>query len=202
MKKIAATRKDFGQKLVAVDPKEQVALDRWSKRLQAIEPGEIVYIGAMEPPSPALTAWHILLCKAIFEGQERFTDFKAFRGFLYIMAGHCQEFKVRGKKIRLPQSWSWDDLPNDYDRSEFHESVVAALYNEDVQLAIWPHLKKHDRTEMMMTLISRAEHEREMHKRQKAFRAQQKRQQQQALTKGIVIDGELVEQPKENVLAA
>ncbi|MGL5003149.1 MAG: hypothetical protein ACRDAM_09450, partial [Casimicrobium sp.] len=156
MKKILATRRDYGEKLIAVDPKEQVALDRWGKMLREVEPGEIVSIGVFTSPSPALTAWHIILLGTIFAAQERFTDFKAFRGFLYIMSGYCEEFRVRGKKIRLPQSWSWDDLPNDFERSEMHEAVVAALYNEDVQLAIWPHLNKQKRMEMMLTLVSKA----------------------------------------------
>jgi hypothetical protein len=64
-------------------------------------------------------------------------------------------------------------LPNDFERTELHEKVVAAMHDEDVQSALWPHLRKAKRMEMMLGVIAKAEAEREAYKQRKALKLAQ-----------------------------
>jgi hypothetical protein len=160
LKKIYVTKNDQ-DRIVAVDADDQPYLSRHGNMLRSLEPGEIATYYCDASPSAALTAWHILLCKAVFDAQERFATAKALRGFLYIMSGYSMEIKCGRKKITIPKSWSWDDLPNDFERAELHEKVVAAMHDEYVQSALWPHLRKPKRMEMMLDVIAKAEAERD-----------------------------------------
>ena len=157
-------------KIIAIDPAEQVHVDRGLKQLRELDPGEVSRIGFDFQASSALTAWHILLCKAVFVEQETFTDFRAMRQFLYTMAGYCVEVKQGRKIVRVPGSWSWDALPNDADRSDAHEKVLMAMHDADVLRVLWPAIRPAQRMEKIMGIIARAEAERDQFKARKAAR--------------------------------
>ena len=55
-----------------------------------------------------------------------------------------------------------------------HNKVVMAMHDEDVQFALWPHLKPAARMEMMLTTIQKAEEERERARAAKAFKQAQR----------------------------
>lgn len=169
MKAIAITCNLDG-KLVALNEADEPTFARWKKELRELDPGEIKNIYPDATPNSALSAWHIILCKAVFAAQERFTDFRAFRQFLYTMAGHCVEIKIGRKVVRVPGSWSWDDLSNDYERSDVHNAVLMAMHDETVLRALWPHLRPAARTEMILTTIAEAEAKRQQHRAAKATR--------------------------------
>lgn len=186
MRKIQVTR-DLDGNLVAIDEADQIHFATWRKRLRELDPGEIASVGVENDPSSALTAWHIILCKAVYAAQERFTDFRAFRQFLYTMSGYCVDIKVGRKIIKVPGSWSWDALPNDYDRSAAHDAVVLAMHDELVVRTLWPHLRPAVRMEMLLTTIAAAEAKRQQCRAAKAMRvaarkAQAKNQQTEEAT--------------------
>lgn len=169
MKTTDITRNDEGR-IVAVNDADNPYVQSWLKRMRELDPGEVITVHLDKSASHPLTAWHIILCKAVFAEQEVFTDFKAFRQFLYTMSGHCVEVTVGRKTMRMPGSWSWDDLPNDYERSEVHNKVVLTMHDPLILRTLWPHLKPGKRMEMLLDTIARAEAEREVRRAQKARR--------------------------------
>lgn len=169
MRNFDITRNADG-KIVAVDENEQIHVARWLKTMRELDPGEMMRIGMEFEASSKLTAWHIILCNAVFKEQETFTDFRAMRQFLYTMAGYCVEVKQGRKIVRVPGSWSWDALPNDADRSDAHEKVLMAMHDADVLRVLWPAIRPAQRMEKIMGIIARAEAERDQFKARKAAR--------------------------------
>jgi hypothetical protein len=177
MKTIKITR-DNEYRLIALNQEDQAYLAQWQKRIRELEPGEIMTAHLDAQASHALNAWHHILIGAVFKAQERFTKVDAFREFLYIMSGYATEVKIKRKIVRIAESWSFDTLPNDFDRQDVHNKVVMAMHDEDVLFAIWPHLKPAARMEMMLTTIAEAEAKREQHKAAKAMRMAARAQRQ------------------------
>ena len=173
MKTVKITKNQDG-KLVALFEEDQAYLSQWLRRIRELEEGEIMTAHLDAQASQPLNAWHHILIAAVYKAQERFTNKDAFRKFLYMMAGYSEEVKIKRKRVLVPSSWSFDSLPNDFERQEVHNKVVMAMHDEDVQFALWPHLKPAARMEMMLTTIQKAEEERERARAAKAFKQAQR----------------------------
>lgn len=198
--KTALITRDNENKIVALYEKDQPYVARWLKRMRELDQGEIMTAHMDAKASHALNAWHHILIGAVFKAQERFISVDAFREFLYIMAGYSTEVKIKRKTVRIAESWSFDSLPNDFERSEVHDRVVMAMHDEDVLFALWPHLRPAMRMEMMLTTIAAAEAERERCRAAKAQRVAA-RESKAAMQAKPPIEGECREVQEMAVLA-
>ncbi|WP_236903915.1 DUF1367 family protein [Comamonas serinivorans] len=136
----AARRVIFG----AVDGLGEKGKRQW-RRLWAsifrLEPGEIVEIVSHKARSGPFHRRHMAMEQALFEAQERFEQFRSFRDWLKVGAGHVEWFPgPKGGVIPVPNSISYAEL-EDNDMREVHVQMVRFLRTEHAQRTLWPGIK-------------------------------------------------------------
>lgn len=151
--KDATRRVVFG----TVDGLGEINRKRWRRfwaTLMRMEPGEMATIRTHKARSGPFHRRHMAMEQAVFEAQERFTDFeRGFRDWLKVGAGHCTWFPgPRGAVFPVPKSISYAEM-EEGEMRDFHESAVAFLRTEHAGKTLWPHLKPLQRTEMIETIL-------------------------------------------------
>lgn len=151
--KDATRRVIFG----TVDGLGEINRKRWRRfwsTLMRMEPGETATIRTHKARSGPFHRRHMAMEQAVFEAQERFTDFeRGFRDWLKVGAGHCVWFPgPRGGVFPVPKSISYAEM-EEGEMRDFHESAVAFLRTEHAGKTLWPHLKPLQRTEMIETIL-------------------------------------------------
>lgn len=151
--KDATRRVIFG----TVDGLGEINRKRWRRfwsTLMRMEPGEMATIRTHKARSGPFHRRHMAMEQAVFEAQERFTDFeRGFRDWLKVGAGHCTWFPgPRGAVFPVPKSISYAEM-EEGEMRDFHESAVAFLRTEHAGKTLWPHLKPLQRTEMIETIL-------------------------------------------------
>lgn len=140
-----------------VDGLGEINRKRWRRfwsTLMRMEPGEMATIRTHKARSGPFHRRHMAMEQAVFEAQERFTDFeRGFRDWLKVGAGHCTWFPgPRGAVFPVPKSISYAEM-EEGEMRDFHESAVAFLRTEHAGKTLWPHLKPLQRTEMIETIL-------------------------------------------------
>lgn len=104
---------------------------------------------------------HMATISAVFKGQERITDFEAFRlwvkigsGFVTWMAGP----KGGGAVVPVPKSISYSSCSEEEMR-EFHENAVAFLLTEHAAHYLWPKVDPKAAQQGMDTILMKFEGE-------------------------------------------
>lgn len=151
--KDATRRVVFG----TVDGLGEINRKRWRRfwsTLMRMEPGEMATIRTHKARSGPFHRRHMAMEQAVFEAQERFTDFeRGFRDWLKVGAGHCTWFPgPRGGVFPVPKSISYTEM-EDGEMRDFHDNAVAFLRTEHAGKTLWPHLKPLQRTEMIETIL-------------------------------------------------
>ncbi len=119
---------------------------RFFNRLMKLEPGEMVEIKTHQERIGWYHRKHMALEQAIFESQERFDNFKGFRDWLKVGAGHCV--------FPVPKTISYSKLEQ-AEMEEFHVEAVKFLRTEHAGATLWKHLQPMARVEMLeITLAS------------------------------------------------
>lgn len=117
----------------------------WSK-VKRLEPGEVFDFEIIFPRLGAYHRRHMAIEQAVFDAQDRFSDFEMFRDWLKI--GSAWVVWVPGAKggiVPLPRSISYAKA----DQAEFekyHRQVVDFLRGQHAAPYLWRHLgdKSHD----------------------------------------------------------
>ena len=151
--KDATRRVVFG----TVDGLGEINRRRWRRfwsTLMRMEPGEMATIRTHKARSGPFHRRHMAMEQAVFEAQERFTDFeRGFRDWLKVGAGHCTWFPgPRGGVFPVPKSISYAEM-EEGEMRDFHDNAVAFLRTEHAGKTLWPHLKPLQRTEMIETIL-------------------------------------------------
>ena len=111
---------------------------RFVNGLLRLEPGEMVDIITHRPRLGWYHRKHMALEQRVFEAQEKFKTFKAFRTWLKVGAGFVDWFPgPKGGVIPVPRSISYGELEQG-DMEEFHADVVAFLREEHAARTLWP----------------------------------------------------------------
>ncbi len=127
---------------------------RFVRSLMQMEPGEMVSIRTHKARSGPFHRRHMAIETAVFEAQEKFTNFdKGFRDWLKVGAGHCEWFPgPKGGIFPVPKSISYADM-EDGEMREFHDACIAFLRTEYAQKTLWRHLSELQRSEMLETIL-------------------------------------------------
>jgi Protein of unknown function (DUF1367). len=126
---------------------------RFVNGLFRLEPGEMAEIRTNRPRSGPFHRRHMALEQRVFEAQERFEQFKPFRDWLKVGAGHCDWFPgPKGGVFPVPKSIAYDQLEEDEMR-EFHDNTVAFLRTEHAGRTLWKHLGDAARVEMVESVL-------------------------------------------------
>ncbi len=109
-------------------------------RLLKLEPGEMVDIKTHQERLGWYHRKHMAMESAVFESQERFEDFDAFRAWLKVGSGFVNWYPgPKGGVIPVPKSISYAKLEQ-ADMEAFHSDAVAFLRTPHACKTMWPHL--------------------------------------------------------------
>jgi hypothetical protein len=140
-----------------VDGLGEINKRRWRRfvgGLAKLEAGEIVEVKTLKPRSGPFHRRHMKIEQTIFEAQERFESFEAFRAWLKVGSGFVDWYPgPKGGVIPVPKSIAFDQLENDAMR-ELHLDMVIFLRTEHAGATLWKHLSPVARIEMIERLLA------------------------------------------------
>lgn len=123
------------------------------KRLFALPIGDIFYIEFVLPRSGPFHRRHMAIESKVFDAQEMFTDFEAFRDWLKIGAAWVVWMPVVGGDLHpIPKSISYA-AADQAEFEKFHMAVMDFLTGPYAAEVLWPHLGKGAHM-MMQTVLS------------------------------------------------
>jgi hypothetical protein len=123
------------------------------KRIKDMEAGEMLVIDIRMPRSGPFHRRHMKIEQSVFDSQERFQNFKAFRDWVKIGAGHCEWVPgPKGAVVPIPNSISYASM-DDNDFRVFHENMIQFLRGDHAANVLWPHLKGDRAADMMDAIL-------------------------------------------------
>lgn len=148
-----AVRKVFTQALRGIDDQHN---KRWQKVLRTwfgLEDGEITTVDTRHPRSGPFHRFHMAMEQAVFDAQERFTDFEQFRNWLKVQVGHVTWVPgPKGGIVPLPKSTSYAEM-EEVEMREFHEKMLAAFHGPVIAPFFWKHLDPEEAGGMMKSIL-------------------------------------------------
>ena len=118
-------------------------------RIMKLEPGEMMEISTLQPRLGWYHRRHMAMEQAVFEAQERFEEFEAFRTWLKVGSGFVDWHPgPKGGVIPVPKSISYSKLEQS-DMEQFHGNAVDFLRTEHAGRTLWRHLPETRRIEMI-----------------------------------------------------
>ncbi len=110
------------------------------KRLMDLEPGEFAVIEFVIPRSSPYHRRHMAIEAAVFNAQERFTDFDMFRDWLKIGAAWVVWVPgAKGGIVPLPKSISYAKA-DQAEYEDYHGRVIDFLRGQHAAPYLWKHL--------------------------------------------------------------
>ena len=148
----AARRVLFG----AIDGLGEKGKKQWRRFVNGLfnlEPGEMVEIVTHKARSGPYHRRHFAIEQAVFDAQERFTDFDAYLSWVKVGAGWViWAAGPKGGVVPIPKSISYAAAEQG-EFAEFHDKVMAFLRGGHAAAYLWPHLKE-KADEMMDSILS------------------------------------------------
>jgi hypothetical protein len=120
--------------------KDKKAWRRIWKRINSMEPGEMMVVDIVQPRSGPYHRRHMKIEQSVFDAQERFTSFEQFRFWLKVGAGWVDWCAgPKGGVVPIPKSISYAKADQD-EFAEFHEAVIDFLRGDHAAPFLWRHL--------------------------------------------------------------
>uniref|UniRef100_C6BBU1 DUF1367 domain-containing protein n=1 Tax=Ralstonia pickettii (strain 12D) TaxID=428406 RepID=C6BBU1_RALP1 len=152
----AARRVLFG----AVDGLGEKGKKQWRRFVNGLfnlEPGEMVEIVTHKARSGPYHRRHFAIEQAVFDAQDRFSDFDMYMYWVKVGAGWVTwAAGPKGGVVPIPRSISYTAAEQD-EFADFHEKVMDFLRGDHAAAYLWPHLGGARATEMMETILSEFE---------------------------------------------
>lgn len=122
---------------------------RFVNGLMRLEPGEMVEIKTHRARLGWYHRKHMALEQAVFESQEKFTEFESFRTWVKVGAGFVDWYAgPKGGVIPVPKSISYAKLEQS-EMEQVHGNVVDFLRTEHATKTLWKHLSAQAQMEMI-----------------------------------------------------
>lgn len=126
---------------------------RFLSSLMRLEPGEMVDIATNQPRIGWYHRKHMAMEQAVFEQQEKFTEFEPFRAWLKVGAGHVDWFPgPKGGVMPVPKSISYSKMEQGA-MEDFHRAAVDFLRTEHAGRTLWKHLGPTQRIDMIEAIL-------------------------------------------------
>lgn len=149
----AAATKALQEGLRGVDEQNHKRWLRFLRKVFALEHGEIAEIGTRIPRSGPFHRFHMAIEQAVFDAQERFSEFEQFRNWLKIGAGHVTWVPgAKGGIVPLPRSTSYAAL-EETEMREVHDAMLAFLHGPHAAPYLWKHLSAEQAGAMMADVL-------------------------------------------------
>lgn len=127
---------------------------RFVTGLMHLEPGEMVDIKTNKARLGWFHRKHMALEQCVFEAQEKFETFDAFRVWVKVGSGFVDWFPgPKGGVIPVPKSISYAKLEQG-DMEKVHDDMVAFLRTEHAGKTLWKHLQPMQRMEMIEAILA------------------------------------------------
>lgn len=111
---------------------------RFMRGLLKMEPGEITEIRTHKERLGWYHKKHMKLESRVFEEQERFDHFRAFRAWLKVGAGHVDWYPgPKGGVVPVPKSIAYSEMEQQ-EMEEFHAAAVQFLRQPHALKVLWP----------------------------------------------------------------
>lgn len=125
----------------------------WNWMFKA-EPGEMLELKTHRERIGVNHRKHMAMEQAVFEAQERFDNFDAFRSWLKVGAGFVDWFPgPKGGVIPVPRSISYAKLEED-EMATVHDDIVAFLRTDHACKTLWKHLSVTQRIEQIEFILT------------------------------------------------
>jgi hypothetical protein len=122
--------------------------------IMRLEPGEMLDLNTHQERIGWYHRKHMALEQSVFESQERFENFDAFRVWLKVGSGFVDWFPgPKGGVIPVPRSISYAKLEQG-EMEKVHNDMIQFLRQPHALKTLWPHLSEHDREEMIETILA------------------------------------------------
>lgn len=149
----AAATKALEVAVRGIDEKNHTSWRRFLRDLFSLEDGEIAEVGTRMPRSGPFHRFHMAMEQAVFDGQERFTDFEQFRNWLKIGAGHVTWVPgAKGGIVPLPNSISYSKLDEDGMRV-LHVNMLNFMHGDHCAPFLWKRLDPEEAGRMMASIL-------------------------------------------------
>ena len=139
-----------------VDGLGEVGRKSWRRfiaGLMRLEAGEMVTVITHKGRSGPFHRRHMAIEQAVFEAQEKFEQFDAFRTWLKVGSGFVDWYPgPRGGVIPVPRSTSYAKL-EDNDMRQVHDDMIAFLRTEHAGKTLWKHLDAGARTDVIESIL-------------------------------------------------
>ena len=111
------------------------------KRIFGLKPGEMLEVQTVFPRSGPYHRRHMAIEQKLFDSQEKFDDFEAFRTWLKVGAGWVIWAPgENGDLIPVPKSISYSTAEQD-EFEKYHAAVIRFLRGDHAARFLWPHLE-------------------------------------------------------------
>lgn len=119
---------------------DRKAWRRLWKKLIGLEPGELLEVQTIFPRSGPYHRRHMAMEQKLFDSQEQFDDFEAFRTWLKVGAGWVIWAPgENGELVPVPKSISYAAAEQD-EFEKYHAAVLRFLRGPHAGPFLWPHL--------------------------------------------------------------
>lgn len=150
----AVMRRVLFESVDGLDERSKKGWRRFWRMIVDAEPGEVFSVETWFPRRGPFHRRHMAMEQAVFQAQERISEFESFRTWTKIGAGFVDWLPGPGGGgvIPIPHSISYRALDEEGMR-EFHEACLRFWRGERAQKVLWPHLTPDRRAEMMETVL-------------------------------------------------
>lgn len=126
----------------------------WFGRWKRAEPGEMSTIKTAFRRSSPFHRRHMAIEQAVFDAQERITDFEQFRVWLKVGAGFVDWLAgPKGGVVPVPRSIDYARCDDETMR-EFHDNAIAFLRGPHAATFLWKHITPAHAEDTMNTILS------------------------------------------------
>ncbi len=150
--KASARRVLFGY----VDGLGEIDRSKWRRlwnRILKLEPGEIMELRTHQERIGWFHRKHMVLETRVFEAQEKFEEFEAFRAWLKVGSGFVDWYPgPKGGVIPVPRSISYSKLEQG-DMEQVHADMCRFLRTEHALKTLWPKLPAGQRFEAIEAVL-------------------------------------------------
>jgi hypothetical protein len=153
--RITITKNEFG-KIDGWRDQDKRAWNKLRGILANMEFGELITMETWFPRSPRFHKMHMGTMQRLFDNQEVFTDFEAFRDWVKIGAGFCAFNDYQGQMVAVPKSIAWHELDDEH-FADVHRQFMDFLSSLYARRYLWAHLSD-DLTAHMVEAVERGEY--------------------------------------------
>jgi hypothetical protein len=114
--------------------------DEWRNHVRSLEVGQTVRFSWKKPRSLKFHGLHFALLTRVYEAQEQFQSFDAFRLWVQVGAGLCDLVPgPTGKPVAIPRSISFETM-DDLEFADHHQAAKDFLRSSHACRFLWPML--------------------------------------------------------------